>query len=610
MCGITGWVDWHQDLSGEKAILAEMVKVLMHRGPDDQGFYFSNHVALGHRRLSVMDPARGAQPMIRSQGAEKYIITYNGELYNTLELKQELLARGYYFTTECDTEVLLTAYIEWGTACLEKLNGIFAFAVWDELRQTLFLARDRIGVKPLFYAKLPSGLVFASEPKALLAHPAIEPIIDKTGLGEIFLIGPGRTPGCAIFRDMAEIKPGHYAIFNRYLFKTVPYWQLQSKPHQEDFQQTVDTVRSLVEDAVTRQLTADVPVCTLLSGGLDSSAITAIASLNKQNAQVITYSVNYLDNEKYFKPDLYQPDSDSFWSDKVAKFLGTEHHEILLPSEKLYDILPQAMISRDFPGMADVDTSLYLFCQEIKNGATVALSGECADEIFGGYPWFYRPDLINLNTFPWSDSVDMRNSWLSAGLEQELMPYRFVQERYEQAVSEVPRLVGETSIDQRMREKFYLTLTRFMPTLLDRKDRMSMASGLEVRVPFCDHRIVEYMWNVPWSMKYYKDREKGLLRNALTGLLPQDVLWRKKSPYPKSHHPVFSNLVREKLSEIINDHNSPLLPLINVENVKNYLKANISNNKPWYGQLMGISQLFAYFIQLHDWLTEYKVRIV
>lgn len=610
MCGITGWIDWQKDLTGEQSILADMVSVLSHRGPDDQGLYFSDHVALGHRRLSVMDPARGAQPMIRSRGSEKYIITYNGELYNAPELKQDLLARGYFFSTECDTEVLLTAYIEWGTACLEKLNGIFAFAVWDELRQTLFMARDRIGVKPLFYAKLKSGLLFASEVKALLAHPAIEPIVDKNGLGEIFLIGPGRTPGCAIFRDISEIKPGYYALYNRQQLKIAPYWQLRSEQHQDDFQQTVNTVRSLLEDAVIRQLTADVPVCTLLSGGLDSSAITAIASLNQENAKVITYSVNYIDNEKYFKPDLYQPDSDSFWAAKVSKCLGTEHHEIRLPSEKLYDTLSCAMLSRDFPGMADVDTSLYLFCQEIKRGATVALSGECADEIFGGYPWFYRPDLLKVNTFPWSDSVAMRDSWLSAELEQDLIPDKFVQERYDQALSEVPRLAGESSFENRMREKFYLTLTRFMPTLLDRKDRMSMASGLEVRVPFCDHRIVEYMWNVPWSMKYYQDREKGLLREALAGLLPQDVLWRKKSPYPKSHHPIFSDMVRAKLSEIIHEQNSPLLSLINLERVKRLLNDNINFYKPWYGQLMGVSQLFAYLIQIHDWLKEYEVRIV
>ncbi|NLP41448.1 MAG: asparagine synthase (glutamine-hydrolyzing) [Veillonellaceae bacterium] len=612
MCGITGIVDWERNLEGQKLVLEAMVEKLTARGPDASGFYITPQAALGHRRLSVMDPANGAQPMIRQRGNHNCILTYNGELYNMPKLRSDLEARGYVFRTNCDTEVLLTSYIEWGLGCVERFNGIFAFAVWDEQKQQLFLARDRIGVKPLFYTVGAHSFIFASELKALLAHPDVKPVIDGEGLAEIFMIGPARTPGHGVFRNVHELKPGHSMIYDHNGVRITQYWALSSQPHGDDFSTTVTTVADLLHDTVKRQLVADVPVCTLLSGGLDSSALTALAAMSytQKGARVDTYSVDYRDNDKYFQASSFQPNADAPWVEKVSSFLGTNHYNVLLDSHELAKALPAAALSRDLPGMADVDTSLYLFCREIKKGATVALSGECADEVFGGYPWFYHKDMIWADTFPWAPNPQIRIGWLSSEVKDAIAPLDYVKERYRQAVNEVPRLAGEDSESARMREIFYLSLTRWMPTLLDRKDRMSMAFGLEVRVPYCDHRLVEYAWNVPWAMKNYRNREKGLLRQALTGILPEDVLWRKKSPYPKTHNPAYLATVSRWATEILQDTSSPLIPLVNRDKILELAGSDFAaSNIPWFGQLMSGPQLFAYLIQIDTWLREYKVEV-
>lgn len=613
MCGITGWVDWGRDLTREGATLAAMTGTLALRGPDDSGFYMSRHAILGHRRLSVVDLEGGRQPMLRRRSDSTFVITYNGELYNTPDLRWELAAHGYAFTSTSDTEVLLKSYMEWGPDCVSRLNGIFAFGIWDDSRRQLFLARDRLGVKPLFYARLGGGLVFGSELKALLAHPEIEPEVGIEGLAEIFMLGPARTPGHGIYKGIAELEPGCSAIFDRRGLAIKRYWALVSQPHEQDFSTTVTMVREIFQDAVTRQLVSDVPLCTMLSGGLDSSAITAVAAAayRKEGRPLDTFSVEYVDNDKFFQEHSFQPNRDAPWVQRVSEHFGTVHHEILLDTPELAGVLHSAMRARDLPGMADIDTSLYLFSREIKKGATVGLSGECADEIFGGYPWFYRAEMVGADTFPWSPRPEMRLEWLAPELKNDTLFREYPRQRYLDALAEVPRLPGEEAEAARMREIFFLSLFRWMPTLLDRKDRMSMAFGLELRVPYCDHRLVEFAWNVPWAMKNYQNREKGLLRHALTGILPDDVLWRRKSPYPKTHNPSFCAAVQAELLAILADSSSPLLPLIDVAKISDFTASEAARSPyPWFGQLMGGPQLMAYLIQVNAWLRENKVRIV
>jgi asparagine synthase (glutamine-hydrolysing) len=613
MCGITGWIDWEVDLTLQEPILKDMTETLSFRGPDTAGMFLSPHAAIGHRRLVVVDAIGGGQPMIRQRGTSTYVLSYNGELYNTPELRRELETYGHTFRGHSDTEVLLAAYIHWGQECVQQLNGIFAFAVWNESDQSLFLARDRLGVKPLFYAQRGSAFFFASELKALLAHPAIKPEVDTEGLAEVFVMGPSRTPGHGVFCGVSEIRPGYCLIYNRNGLHSHRYWTLESQPHGDDLNTTADKVRFLLQDTIERQLVADVPICTLLSGGLDSSAITAFAAKFLRNAErgpLHTYSIDYVDNDHHFRVNEFQPNSDSPWVPIVSEFFGTEHHSVFIDTPELVDSLTSAMLSRDLPGMADVDSSLLLFCREIKKQSTVALSGECADEIFGGYPWFHNQAALASGTFPWMNGLETKLGILAPELLEVLQPEQYLQQRYQETLAEVPVLAGEDPQNARMREMFYLNIVWFMATLLDRKDRMSMATGLEVRVPFADHRLVEYVWNIPWSMKMCDNMEKGILRRALKGILPPDVLTRRKSPYPKTHHPAYLNAVRQQLLQVLEDSNSPILPLINTSKIRAMASSQeAAFGRPWFGQLMTDAQLFAYLLQTDTWLRKYQVHI-
>ncbi|OKP88543.1 asparagine synthetase B [Paenibacillus helianthi] len=613
MCGITGFIQWRGDLTQHSQLLVKMTETLENRGPDAAGTWISGPCAFGHRRLSVIDPENGAQPMIARHDDKVYAIVYNGELYNAPELKIELKQRGHHFLTECDTEVLLQAYIEWGPDCTEKLNGIFAFAVWDSLRDQLFLARDRLGVKPLFYSQVDDVFVFGSEPKALLQHPKVKPNVGPEGLAEIFIIGPARTPGQGIYKDIFELRPGHAMIYSRNGIRKYAYWELTSYEHTDNVDETAARVRELLQDTLERQLVSDVPVCSLLSGGLDSSALTALAVdyYNRTGqGQVDTYSVDYVDNDKHFKSHTFQPGADGPWIKRMVDELKTNHHYVAFDTPELVAALDNALYSRDLPGMTDVDSSLYLFCQEIKKNATVAISGEAADEIFGGYPWFHREEMLSSGTFPWAVAPKMRSELLSQEIREWIRPLEYLGDRYSDAVAEVPKLDGETGKQAQMRVMSYLNITRFMPTLLDRKDRMSMGVGLEVRVPYCDHRLVQYVFNIPWEIKTVGNREKGILRKALEGILPDDVLYRKKSPYPKTHNPAYLNAVRTQMLNILDDSSSPILPLIDAAKIREIAASpESSSNLPWFGQLMSGPQLFAYLSQVNLWLRKYNVSI-
>lgn len=614
MCGITGWIDWKQDLTQHAETIERMTEKMTPRGPDAAGTWISQNCALGHRRLSVIDPDNGAQPMYRKQGDHIFAIAYNGEIYNAAELRNELKQRGHSFDTMCDTEVVLCAYMEWGSASVERLNGIFAYVIWQSKRQTLFAARDRVGVKPLFYSASDQGrLLFGSEPKSILIHPQFSPEIDADGLAEIFVIGPARTPGHGIYCDMHELKPGHCFEYSRDGLKIKPYWKLESAPHEHDTQTTAEHIRDLLQDTVERQLISDVPICTMLSGGLDSSALTAFATIDyqqKQRGQIDTFSVDYIDNDQHFTENEFQPNADRPWIIKMSRHLNTHHHFIDFDTPELVEALDEVVYARDLPGMADVDASLYLFCREIKKNATVALSGEAADEIFGGYPWFHRQSALESNTFPWSLHTETRANLLSPELNEHLDAHTYILNRYQEALDEVPHLSGETEHQRKMRQMSYLNITRFMPTLLDRKDRMSMRVGLEVRVPFCDHRLIEYVWNIPWEIKTAGNREKGILRKALQDVLPRDIIQRKKSPYPKTHNPGYLKAVKGKMLDVLNDKSSPILPFIDTKQIRKLASSEQDSFQvPWFGQLMTGPQLFAYLYQVNLWLKTYNVRI-
>ncbi|WP_026566104.1 asparagine synthase (glutamine-hydrolyzing) [Bacillus sp. UNC41MFS5] len=614
MCGITGWINFDRSLKNEVETLTKMTNTLAKRGPDETNIWSDANVAFGHKRLIVVDPEGGRQPMSKQKDGYYYTICYNGELYNTEDIRKVLHTKGYSFKGHSDTEVLLSAYIEWAEECVNYLNGIYAFAVWDSKKEQLFIGRDRLGVKPLFFREHEKGLLFASEIKAILAHPEVKTEINQEGLAEIFGIGPSRSPGSGVFKGISELRPAHALTFSKNGLKIWRYWNVKSEEHKDSVEETAEKVRYLVTDAVTRQLVSDVPLSTFLSGGLDSSIITAIAAKGFQDqnkGQLHTYSIDYEGNDKYFSSTEFQPDADGKFIQMITDKFKTIHHNKIITQEQLVNDLVEATHVRDLPGMADVDSSLLWFCKEIKQNFVVSLSGECADEIFGGYPWFHRKQDLERPGFPWMRSLAERQNLLKSHWRDKLKLNDYVMEKYNQAIAETPRLDGESVEESKRRELFYINMISFMTTLLDRKDRMSMGASLEVRVPFADHRLVEYVWNIPWEIKMYRGREKGILRKAFEGILPEEVLYRKKSPYPKTHNPAYTIAVQKQVENILQDKSSVLHEFFNKEQLENIVKSGGNSfQEPWFGQLMTGPQLLAYLVQLHTWFKDYNINIV
>ena len=606
MCAIAGLIS----LTADEATITRMLKTMAHRGPDATGTWQQEETALLHSRLAIIDPEGGKQPMTLSFAGEQYILVYNGELYNTQEVRCELERAGHRFTGHSDTEVVLHAYAQWKDRCVEKFNGIFGFAVWEQCRRRLFLARDRIGVKPLFFMHHLGGLIFASEMKTILSYPSVKAMLDPQGASELLLLGPGRTPGCGIFHGMRELEPGCCGYFENGNLSLSRYWKLMDREHTETFEETVDHVRYLVLDAIRRQMVSDVPVGTFLSGGLDSSLISAVCAreMAERGAQLQTFSVDYVDHEKYFRSGAFQPDSDTSYIKCMQQYINSDHHWTVLSPQELFSALEDATIARDLPGMADVDFSLLVFCRQIRNHVKVALSGECADEIFGGYPWYRDPKIRTLNGFPWSQNAQQRAELLCGAVTDRIDPLDYIHDRYRDTCAHSDVLPGTSGEERRMKEMVNLNFNWFMQTLLDRKDRMSMYSGLEVRVPFCDYRIAEYLYGVPWAYKDHQGKEKGLLRTAVSDLLPGEVLWRKKSPYPKTFDPLYTKLVTQRLNDLLIDTHAPLFRLVDRGAVRSLLDQE--QPWPWYGQLMRGPQTIAYFLQLDFWLRQYCVEFL
>lgn len=613
MCGIAGFCDFNADFLKDaekwKQVLVDMRTAIAHRGHDQTGEYLNRRIGLAHTRLSIRDLVGGTQPMLRKRDGKTFGIVYNGEIYNAEELKADLLRRGCRFETTCDTEVILCGYMEYGMEVAKKLNGIFAFAIWDESRDALFLCRDRMGVKPLFYAIKGDALVFGSEPKALFAYPQIQPKADLDSFREIFGLGPARTPGCGVFCGLREVKPGCILEFSRERVQEAPYWTLEAKPHTDSYEETVEKVSWLLRDAVKRQLVSDVPVCSFLSGGVDSSVVTAIAAreLAKQGVTLNTFSFDFTHNDTCFQSNAFQPTRDRPYIDKVLAIYPLNHTYLECDETTLADMLKDAVRMKDLPGMTDVDASLLYFCGLVKQHNKVALTGECADEIFGGYPWFYREELLHADGFPWSSDMSARTVLLSDEAIRELDLESYAQAQYRDSLARVPALPGEAGAVLRRRQMSFLNLRWFMQTLLDRMDRTSMAWGLEARVPFADHRIVEYVYNVPWEMKYQDGMEKKLLRDACKDLLPPELLYRKKSPYPKTYSPVYEALLSERFEQMLQNKQAPIHRFLDNKKAERFLAQPKDYGKPWFGQLMAGPQMLAYFLQVNDWMEMYGI---
>lgn len=606
MCGICGWIDFDRDLGGPDARLqlADMTATMACRGPDDEGIWCYGPAALGHRRLAIIDIEGGRQPMtLQQDGGSALVLVYTGETYNYRELRQRLAALGHQFDTNSDTEVVLHAHREWGhrdsRIAVTELNGMFAYALWDNTKRELLLVRDRLGIKPLYYYPTEHGVLFGSEPKAILANGLAERAMDADGLRRTLCEVADLSN--TVFRGMREVRPGHIVRVTPDGIQQMTYWQLTNRGHTDDAPTTVRRVRELLEDAIQRQLIADVPLCTLLSGGLDSSALTGLAA-RFSDERIRSFALDFVGYTDNFTPGPFRATPDGPYVQDVARFVGTDHTDIILSADELMDpnVRAATLHARDLPKTCgNLDSSLYLLFRAIRQHSTVALSGEAADEVFGGYPEFHDPAHVQSDTFPWLEGYEHTSGqqYLDPGLVEKLDLPGYLDEQYRRALAEVPSLTGPASVDpheRRMREVCYLYLTRELPLLLDRKDRLSMASGLEVRVPYCDHHLVEYVFGTPWAQKTFDRREKSLLRAATVDLLPQSVVQRVKSAYPAIQDPTYDRILRARFTALLSDRNAAVAPLLSVDG-----SLNATNN------IRGVEHILA----LQDFLTDYNVSL-
>lgn len=602
MSGIAGIVSTNRKMCTEHDNVQTMTEALKHRGNSEIKIKCFDYGILGETAFS------NALLSVKIDGNE-YVICFDGLIYNNRELKNELAQRNISCSEENDAELVLLSYIKWGAGCLRKLSGIFAFAIWNNNARELFIARDRFGIKPLYFTKRNDCFLFSSEIKGLLAHPSVDAVLDKTGICEVMGLGPAQTQGCGIFKGINELLPAHCATYNKNGFNSYRYWSLAPDMIDESFDECLEHTKDLTFDAINSQLNPKGRnMCFFLSGGLDSSAITALAA-QKYGDGINTFSLRYKGNDAFFKPTEYQPASDDYYIDLISENLKTNHTVIEITNDDLFNHLTDAVIARDVPGMADIDSSLYFLCKEMGSSFSGALSGECADEVFGGYPWFHRKEDFEANIFPWAKNIELRKSLISPDLinPNELSDYIYA--KYNSSISSTPRCHGESEEEARRREIAYLNLNWFMYSLGARSERIGMNCGLEIRMPFCDHKLVEYVWNIPWKFKAYNEREKGLLRKVFEDVLPEEVLWRKKSPFPKTHNPEYEDMVCQRVVEILSEKNSAVCDLVNSDYILDLMSRPSDYGKPWFGQLMATPQLYAYIIQLDFWLREYNIKI-
>lgn len=525
-----------------------------------------------------------------------------GHIRNAGALRRELGPS----TAASFSDLLLQAYQAWGEDCVRHIEGPCALIVIDQARELLLLARDRMGEIPLFYGQHDGGVLFASHPSPLL-RLGISPDVQEEGLCEIFGLGPARTPGRTPYRSVYSLEPGHLLIARPDALSVRRYFELVPREHRDSPEDTVEAVRALLRQAV-KDVSPLAPA-SMLSGGLDSTALTALLAENAASP-VHTYSVDYEENARFFEGGSYQPEQDAPYVQLAAQALNVQHEQILLPVDALVRVLPQAVEARGFPGMADVDSSLYLFAGEIAREHRYVLSGECGDEVFGGYPWFHRPELIHADCFPWSGSLALRQSVLRPEIARRLHVEEYVRETFARELAQAPRLVGECALDERLRTLQTLCFRYFMANLQERAVCMCRAFDLQVLTPLCDERLVQYVYNVPWRLKNIGGQEKGLFREAMKGLLPDKLRLRRKSPYPKTYHPRYAQAVSAQLRALLQDAQAPLWQVVDPKAVARLLEGSLSpQDTPWFGQLMAGPQMLAYLLQTDCWMRKYRVRL-
>ena len=572
----------------------------------------SDFCGIVKKEQGYLDVLNGEEQKIYKYKGETYIVSYDGEIYNKEEIREELISRGDYFNTDDEEEIVLKSYLAWGKEALNKFEGVFSIAIYSVDSERLFLARDPIGAKAMFFSVIKDDIIFSNNVGNIVKSKYVSPEVTYEGIAELMTLGPSRRQNSAIFRNISQLEPGSYLEFKYPNANIAKYAEFEAHEHNDSFEDTVDNVREILIDSILKQYPKDQKVCTLLSGGLDSSIVTTVVAeaAHEEGRTLRTFSVDYEGNETFFEANDFQPNSDGEWIKKMVDFLGTEHTNIRLTSEELVESLESAMIARGFPGMGDIDTSLLRFCGKMSEFAGIGMGGECADEVFGGYPWFHREALIDSDFFPWIRSVTERGEYVNEEIKHNVDIVKFAKDVYSNELKKVPVLECETQREKRIREIGYLTYRWFLPVLLERQDKMAAKANFKIRAPFCNFSLMKYVYNIPWDYKVMGGMEKGLLRTAFKDLLPSEVIERKKSPYPKTFNPKYRELVIRELSHIIENPTSPILDVIDLDNVRRLINEEETANRPWFGQLMRGPQVMAFLIQVNSWLKEYKISIV
>lgn len=599
--------------SCEKTIRA-MSDALHRRGCDSQEFYVFPHGRFCHGAMRCERIHSGipveTQPVTRHFHEKIYTLLYDGFITNLPELRDELEKDSVHTNGLTQEEILLCAFLHYGADFVKKLSGAFAIAVYDESKNLLYLFRDPLGLRPLFYTAREQMIAFASEPKGLLAHPDITPELDDTGLNELLSMGPAHTPGSSVFRNISEVRPGHYLCFGKGRLFTEKYHHFTVKEHTDSYADTADRIRELLDYSIKVLSDTDQPSVSLLSGGLDSSVISAkLASLSPEQP-IDTCSFDFTESSRFFQANSFQPSLDAPYAKKMQEALKSRHTTLTCGNSELFEYLENSVLAHDMPAMADVDSSLVYFCSRIAPEHSVIFTGECADELFCGYPWYHRPEMYEACTFPWTRDISLRSELLREDVAERLHMTEYIQSQYLASCNDIGINGLDTPPELLHRKTFYLTVRYFMQTLANRMDRAAAANSVSARMPFADLSLAEYLFNIPYDIQAKDGEIKHLLRTYAAGLVPEEIRCRKKSPFPKTYDPGYESFLVAALQRIMADDNSPLLSLVDKKKLHAFCYNPKDLGKPWFGQLMAGPQLLAYYLQINYWMIKYEVKLL
>jgi len=601
MAGIAGMVCLTDDILQKSVNICAMSEAIRSRGDSGAGHYISPHAVFLRRTGPIGKTGKGSFVSEVAKDGKTYILALDGTIFNRNEIISDLNLAGVDHNALSCSEILIYAYAKWNKDFLKRLNGSFSFALWIQEDKVLILARDHHGTKPLYYTITDRMLIFASDIRGITCHPLFETRLDVEGLSELICLSPRYTPGCGIIKSVHQVRPGHFLHFSSNGPKTERYWIMEKQEHEDDLAKTLETVRELVIDSVKRQMKSEVPICGLLSGGLYSSLITSIVTDNPallNNSTYNTWSVDFERSSRYLRLKGNGIEADTSWIRWVCRRAGTRHHYIFLSPSDIIESLLEAEEARGMPGMPDSDAALLLLCREIRNDFSIVLSGDCSDEIFGSTIKASEHFLTGRKRLPWSSNLAEKISVFKNDVIDLIKPYEFIEKCYEEALAEYPKFAVNEKYLRKENEYQWFSLYWNLPCLLDRLDKMSMACGLEARIPFCDVRITDYFWNIPLELKRLNNMDRGLLREALRGFLPSDILERKKSPFPRTLDLDYEAKLKTMLFETVFDPDSPIKYMLNLKTLESMMKQQPNTVKSFLSR----TQLYGWIIQLNHFL--------